>query len=104
MKNLDLDQLDNVDMQGLDVDSGDSVLGREDNLKVLAASNTILALVLVGVLVLQVGQMYADRVDERELEDFTEKEKLEQEKKESESPSSATVKRQGSGREGKKTK
>ncbi|KAJ9634348.1 uncharacterized protein PV06_05859 [Exophiala oligosperma] len=104
LNNMDQDQLDNLNMQGQDADSGDRVLGREDNLKVLAASNTILALVLVGVLVLQVGQMYADRVDARALKDFHEKEKLEQEKKESESPSSATVKRQGSLREGKKTK
>ncbi|KAK2072901.1 hypothetical protein P8C59_007227 [Phyllachora maydis] len=37
------------------------LLGREDSLKVLSASNTILALVLVGVLVLQAGQWYAER-------------------------------------------
>ncbi|KAK0731506.1 secretory component protein [Lasiosphaeris hirsuta] len=36
--------------------TGELVLGREDSLKVLSASNTILALVLVGVLVLQAGQ------------------------------------------------
>ena len=47
---------------------GELVLGREDSLKVLAASNTILALVLVGVLVLQTGQWYAERVDRRETE------------------------------------
>ena len=35
-------------------------IGREDSLRVLAASNTILALVLVGVLVLQAGQWYAE--------------------------------------------
>ena len=47
------------------------VLGREDSLKVLSASNTILALVLVGVLVLQAGQWYAERkeADENELMD-----------------------------------
>ncbi|KIW12350.1 hypothetical protein PV08_09627 [Exophiala spinifera] len=95
---------DAVDTPGYDADAVDSVVGREDNLKVLAASNTILALVLVGVLVLQVGQWYAERVDERALKDFHEKEKLEQEKKEAESPPSAAVKRQGSSREGKKTK
>lgn len=44
------------------------VLGKEDSLKVLAASNTILALVLVGVLVLQVGQWYAERKDLQEIE------------------------------------
>jgi len=100
--NLSEDQLDNVGTAGVD-ESGESVLGREDNLKVLAASNTILALVLVGVLVLQIGQWYADRVDERTLKEFKEKEKAEREKKESEG-SSPVVKRQSSGREGKKTK
>uniref|UniRef100_L2FHU2 Secretory component protein n=1 Tax=Colletotrichum fructicola (strain Nara gc5) TaxID=1213859 RepID=L2FHU2_COLFN len=49
------------------------ILGKEDSLKVLAASNTILALVLVGVLVLQAGQWYAERKDR---EDFV---KLEEE-------------------------
>lgn len=44
--------------------TGDLVLGREDSLKVLSASNTILALVLVGVLVLQAGQWYAERKEE----------------------------------------
>lgn len=42
---------------------GEIILGREDSLKVLAASNTILALVLVGVLVLQAGQWYAEKRD-----------------------------------------
>ncbi|KAJ9606164.1 Protein csh3 [Cladophialophora chaetospira] len=100
---LTQDQLDDVNMQGYDVDSGDSVLGREDNLKVLAASNTILALVLVGVLVLQVGQWYAERADEKALKAFQEKEKLEKEKKEQDG-SSPVVKRTSSGKEGKKTK
>ncbi|PHH59192.1 hypothetical protein CDD82_2533 [Ophiocordyceps australis] len=40
---------------------GEYVLGREDSLKVLAASNTILALVLIGVLILQAGQWYAEK-------------------------------------------
>lgn len=53
---------------------GEIILGREDSLKVLAASNTILALVLVGVLVLQAGQWYAERKDNEEFEKF-EKEK-----------------------------
>ncbi|KAJ5156439.1 hypothetical protein N7492_009242 [Penicillium capsulatum] len=44
------------------------ILGREDSLKVLAASNTILALVLVGILVLQAGQWYAERKDAQEFE------------------------------------
>jgi len=43
-------------------------IGREDSLRVLAASNTILALVLVGVLVLQAGQWYADRKEAQETE------------------------------------
>ncbi|KAI1374057.1 Shr3 amino acid permease chaperone [Hypoxylon crocopeplum] len=47
---------------------GEIVLGREDSLKVMAASNTILALVLVGVLVLQAGQWYAERKDDEEFE------------------------------------
>ncbi|KAI2466623.1 Shr3 amino acid permease chaperone [Annulohypoxylon bovei var. microspora] len=49
---------------------GEMILGREDSLKVLAASNTILALVLVGVLVLQAGQWYAERKDSEEFEKF----------------------------------
>ncbi|KAI9874200.1 MAG: hypothetical protein M1830_010080 [Pleopsidium flavum] len=43
-------------------------IGREDSLRVLAASNTILALVLVGVLVLQAGQWYAERKEAQEME------------------------------------
>ncbi|KAK3045428.1 hypothetical protein LTS18_013832 [Coniosporium uncinatum] len=43
------------------------VIGREDSLRVMAASNTILALVLVGVLVLQAGQWYAQRKEEAEI-------------------------------------
>lgn len=46
----------------------DQILNREDSLKVLSASNTILALVLVGVLVLQAGQWYAERKDAQEYE------------------------------------
>ncbi len=53
--------------------TGEVTLTREDSLKVLSASNTILALVLVGVLVLQAGQWYAER---KEAEDY---EKLEKE-------------------------
>lgn len=43
--------------------AGEVVLGREDSLRVLSASHVILALVLVGVLVLQAGQWYAERKD-----------------------------------------
>ncbi|OBT67632.1 ER membrane protein SH3 [Pseudogymnoascus sp. 23342-1-I1] len=49
---------------------GEEVIGREDSLKVLAASNTILALVLVGVLVLQAGQWYAERREREERAQF----------------------------------
>ena len=48
--------------------SGSIVLGREDSLRVLSASNTILALVLVGVLVLQAGQWYAERREVADVE------------------------------------
>jgi len=47
--------------------SDELIVGREDSLRVLAASNTILALVLVGVLVLQAGQWYAERKDQDEV-------------------------------------
>jgi hypothetical protein len=43
------------------------IIGREDSLRVLAASNTILALVLIGVLVLQAGQWYAAHKEEAEI-------------------------------------
>ncbi|KAH8890944.1 ER membrane protein SH3 [Thozetella sp. PMI_491] len=58
--------------------TGEVILGREDSLKVLSASNTILALVLVGVLVLQAGQWYAER---KEADDFEQLEKEDAEKK-----------------------
>lgn len=51
-------------------------ISREDGLRVLSASHTILALVLVGVLVLQAGQWYAERKEAQEWE------KIEQEQKE----------------------
>ncbi|KAF2645460.1 secretory component protein-like protein shr3 [Massarina eburnea CBS 473.64] len=50
----------------VDKDAGDYI-NREDTLRVYAASNTILALVLVGVLVLQAGQWYALNKEEAEL-------------------------------------
>lgn len=101
LEKLDQDQADDVDAGGYDVETGNSVLGREDNLKVLAASNTILALVLVGVLVLQVGQWYAERTDERVAKEYAAKDK---EQKKAKGEAGAEVKRQTSGREGKKTK
>jgi hypothetical protein len=54
------------------------VIGREDSLRVLAASNTILALVLIGILVLQAGQWYAQKKEEAELVEI---EKREEERK-----------------------
>ncbi|EMC91382.1 hypothetical protein BAUCODRAFT_39553 [Baudoinia panamericana UAMH 10762] len=53
-------------------------IGREDSLRVLAASNTILALVLVGILILQAGQWYAQR---KETEEIEEMDKIRDEKK-----------------------
>jgi hypothetical protein len=48
-------------------DTPNDYITREDTLRVFAASNTILALVLVGVLVLQAGQWYALRKEEAEI-------------------------------------
>ena len=53
-------------------EAGAVILGREDSLKVLAASNTILALVFVGVLVLQAGQWYAEKKERQEQAKFDE--------------------------------
>lgn len=58
----------------------EQILNREDSLKVLAASNTILALVLVGVLVLQAGQWYAERKEREEVEDLDKKDEAKREK------------------------
>jgi hypothetical protein len=55
---------------GPDLMKGAEYIGREDSLKVLAASNTILALVLVGVLVLQAGQWYAQKKEAAEIEEM----------------------------------
>ncbi|KAH8164811.1 hypothetical protein CIB48_g3449 [Xylaria polymorpha] len=66
---------------------GRIILGREDSLKVMAASNTILALVLLGVLVLQAGQWYAERKDNEDYERAA-REAAEQEKNASSSASS----------------
>lgn len=56
------------------VEGLETLAGKEDNLKVLAASNTILALMLVGVLVLQAGQWYAEKSEARQLKEWKEKE------------------------------
>ena len=50
--------------------SGDVELSREDSLRVLSASHTILALVLLGVLVLQAGQWYAEKAAREEDEEL----------------------------------
>jgi preprotein translocase subunit YajC len=57
----------NVEEELKDEAAGDYI-SREDTLRVFAASNTILALVLVGVLVLQAGQWYALRKEQAEME------------------------------------
>lgn len=51
-------------------DGGLTSVGREDSLRVMAASNTILALVLVGVLILQAGQWYAQKKEQAEIEEM----------------------------------
>jgi len=58
---------DLIEGEGDLLGSSEGVIGREDSLKVMAASNTILALVLVGVLVLQTGQWYAERKEKEEV-------------------------------------
>ena len=50
-------------------DEDGMAVSRKDNVKLLSMSNTILALVLVGVLVLQVGQWYAEG---KEIQDLKE--------------------------------
>ncbi|KAI9840223.1 MAG: hypothetical protein M1837_001851 [Sclerophora amabilis] len=51
------------------------ILDRVDSLRVISASNTILALVLVGVLVLQAGQWYAERKEKEEVAEMMQREK-----------------------------
>lgn len=82
-----------------DAAAPDMVLGREDNLKVLSASNTILTLILVGVLVLQAGQWYAERADEREKVKLRQEE---QNEKDGIEEASTLISRRASQREGKK--
>ncbi|KAK2746671.1 hypothetical protein FQN57_003015 [Myotisia sp. PD_48] len=62
----------------------DQILSREDSMKVLSASNTILALVLVGVLILQAGQWYAEKKEQQEADDINNKEKEREKGKEKE--------------------
>ncbi|KAI9733126.1 MAG: hypothetical protein M1834_003673 [Cirrosporium novae-zelandiae] len=60
---------------------GEEVLGREQSLSILSASNTIAALVLCGVLVLQTGQWYAERKEAQELEKMKREEAEEKKEK-----------------------
>lgn len=46
-------------------------VGRSDSLRVLSASHTILALILIGILVLQAGQWYAERKERQEFDGHT---------------------------------
>lgn len=73
-------------------EDGELILGREDTLKVLSASNTILALVLVGILVLQAGQWYAEKKEADEV--AAADKKAASEKKESSPSKAATKKKQ----------
>ena len=66
-------------MAGKIMDGTDAqYIGREDSLRVLAASNTILALILIGILMLQAGQWYAQR---KEAEELAQMDKAKDEKK-----------------------
>lgn len=79
--------------EGVKVDgpyTGEVILGREDSLKVLSASNTILALVLVGVLVLQAGQWYAER---KEADDTIAADEADAQKKEAKEVAKASKKK-----------
>ena len=94
---------------GMGVDGGiiggtEKGIGREDSLRVLSASNTILALVLVGVLVLQAGQWYAERKDNQETEKLKKerreeaKERREEREKEGSTGSEVSTKGSSTGR------
>ncbi|KAK4226153.1 Shr3 amino acid permease chaperone [Podospora fimiseda] len=61
--------------------SGEVELSREDSLRVLSASHTILAIVLVGILTLQAGQWYAEKAAADESEELENKEKERKRKK-----------------------
>jgi len=54
----------------LEQDPNAYFIGREDTLRVIAASNTILAFMLIGILVLQGGQWYAERKEAEEMEEL----------------------------------
>ncbi|KAG5664213.1 hypothetical protein KAF25_006798 [Fusarium avenaceum] len=71
-------------------EAGELILGREDSLKVLSASNTILALVLVGILVLQAGEWYAEK---KEADDAAAVDAKEAAEKKENSPNKASNKK-----------
>lgn len=52
------------------VDGTFGEVGREDTLRVIAASNVIIAAVLFGVLVLQIGQGHAERAAVAEIREL----------------------------------
>lgn len=56
-----------VTPEGEEIAPAGVYISREDSLRVMSASNTILAVVLVGVLVLQAGQWYAQRKEAQEI-------------------------------------
>ena len=64
----DASGLSGAKKEELGADTDDTIVGREDSLRVIAASNTILALVLMGILVLQAGQWYAQKKEAQEVE------------------------------------
>ncbi|KAH7163239.1 Shr3 amino acid permease chaperone [Dactylonectria estremocensis] len=96
LRTVSADIWSNDEFQGKthEAEHGEVILGREDTLKVLSASNTILALVLVGILVLQAGQWYAEK---KEADDLVAAEKQEASKdvaeKKEPSPSKASTKK-----------
>lgn len=73
---------------------GETILGRDDSLKVLSASNTILALVLVGVLVIQAGQWYAEKRDMDDDREEAEEDEKKAKEKEASPSSKANKKKQ----------
>jgi formate-dependent nitrite reductase membrane component NrfD len=77
------------------VESGEygQEVGRVDTLRVMAASHVILALVLVGVLVLQSGQWYAERKQGEEVAALMEEEAKEAEARKEEEESKRRVTR-----------
>jgi len=62
---------DGKPIEGEMLESGSTVvMGRDDSLRVLAASNTIMAVILMGILILQAGQWYAQKKEAAEIEEM----------------------------------